>query len=145
MKLFARDRRTERLEVPGFTDHWMVFQGLTGRKLNRSRMARLDSAVDAAGGPEKFKEQSSLFIRDAGGEDKIKAQKDRETVMDQFDPLVLGENGTAEWSLVDDDGKELEITEENIDQLPEDVRRWMVGQILELNGVIGKEAEQGNA
>ena len=142
--LFARDRRTSRITVPGHENEWMVFQGLTGRKLGRSQNARFDSAVAEAGTPENFKRQAELMLRDIG-EDKVRKQKDDETICSQYDPLVLGVKGIAEWSLKDGDGKVIDITEENIDELTDDIRKWMVLQILTLNHVVGKGAKKGNA
>ena len=144
MKLFARDRRTERIPIPGDADHWMIFQGLTGTKLGRSMNARFDSAVEEAGGPENFRRQADLMIKDLG-EDKVRKQKDDDTICSQYDACVLGKKGIAEWNVGEETGEIAPIEEETIDEFPDSVRKWIVRQCLTLNHVIGEGAKKGNA
>ena len=147
MHLFAKDRVTGQLPVPGHEGRWVIFHGLPGRKLERAKYASMDAAVAASGGAEAFKARMALFVKDLGGEEEArkKAKRNREAVISMYDACALGEMGIAEWNLVDASEAVMPPTEANIDELPDDIRLWIAENVLQMNGVIGPEADQGNA
>lgn len=132
---------TKTVTTPSDPAYQVVIRRLSGRKLEK---AKLQTMIDAAelmskvGGAAVMKEISNL-----GGEQAVRERAAKDTARTYHAGTVL-EEGILEWRPVDGDEPFAPPKEGQVEDLEDDVRTFLVKEVLLLSRVKIEDDEESN-